>query len=296
MKANKQKQMKGLRTWKAMLVLLCISWVSMGFLQAQERATTVDWSGPVSGRTFTTNTDVYLTGDVTLNGKILVRAGVELNIYAKGADRKITRGNFTGQMFYTYAGSSTVAGGSLSFNADNRDYTITIDGGAEFEDDDAKKTLLNEPPTGKIIVAGGSLTMHHVIIQNGNIGATGAISFQSGQSMPNGSAYPVHIEDVTIRAIKGGGVVHFTAEDHHTFGDNDFLRVEIYNCSSFTNNNNEGATIRSVGGAKSNLVLNACEIHHNEAALGGAVLWNASAPNCTLKVSMKFRRHKHQHL
>ena len=36
-----------------------------------------------------------------------------------------------------------------------------------------------------------------------------------------------------------------------------------------------GGTIRAVGGVKSNLVLNACSIHDNEATYGGAVAWNA---------------------
>ena len=36
-----------------------------------------------------------------------------------------------------------------------------------------------------------------------------------------------------------------------------------------------GGTIRAVGGVKSNLVLNACSIHDNEARYGGAIAWNA---------------------
>ena len=58
-----------------------------------------DWYGPVSGKTYNSNTTVNLTGDVTLNGKIIID-GVTLTINSNGGSRVISRGSANSSCFF----------------------------------------------------------------------------------------------------------------------------------------------------------------------------------------------------
>ena len=106
--------MKKLHTLRMLLVLALLGWVG--------NAWALDWTGTVAGRTFTSNTTVNLTGNVTLTGRVNIENGCTVTIRASGANRTITRGSgYTGLMFYVY-GSSTLK--IVEYNG----YVVTISG------------------------------------------------------------------------------------------------------------------------------------------------------------------------
>ena len=106
--------MKKLHTLRMLLVLALLGWVG--------NAWALDWTGTVAGRTFTSNTTVNLTGNVTLTGRVNIENGCTVTIRASGANRTITRGSgYTGLMFYVY-GSSTLK--IVEYNG----YVVTITG------------------------------------------------------------------------------------------------------------------------------------------------------------------------
>ena len=87
-----------------------------------------DWSGPVSGKTYNRNTTVNLTGDVTLNGKIIIN-GVTLTIQlpnSQAPSRTISRGSANSCFF------EIRNGGRLVIKGQSDTKTITLDGGAKW--------------------------------------------------------------------------------------------------------------------------------------------------------------------
>ena len=108
--------MKNIRKLKTMLLVALLGWAGM--------ANAEDWSGTIStARTYSSNTQVNLVGNVTINAPITVTAGT-LTINASGADRTIYRGS---DMTGFSGGLITLSGtGCLVINGGT--YKVTFDG------------------------------------------------------------------------------------------------------------------------------------------------------------------------
>ena len=99
-------------SFRAMLVVaLMFFTVLPGFAE--------DWTGNKNGRTFSQNTELNVTGTVTLNGTQII-SGCTVTINASGANRTIRRGKADIALFDVRDGGTLIINGGT--------YKITIDG------------------------------------------------------------------------------------------------------------------------------------------------------------------------
>jgi len=228
-----------------------------------------DWSGTISGRTIYSNTTVYLTGDVSVTGQITIASGATLTINAYNGNRQINKSFNTSTLFYVESG------GGLEIYGNS--YHVTIDCGYVYSTSyDAYTSVISNGKSGRIIECKGDLTLNKVTLQNSSntSGSGNCLYFTNNGNSAN--LRTVNLTDVIIRGCKasGGPAVHFVNDDYHNAT---FTRVEISGCYATGAGNDFGCIIRENGGARVNLTLDNCHIHHNHSEnAGGAVGWNAA--------------------
>ena len=263
--------MKILRNFIILAILLACMFSFMGTAWAE------DWSGSVSGKTYTSNTTVYVKGDVTLNGQILVNHGVTLTIIANG-NYTIKRGTFNGYFFHpgSYNGSYDNTAGHISIDGGN--YTLTFDGGAVYNTPNVATSGLknNTAPSnyGRFLWCNGNVTMKNVIVQNFYEEAD--LFFQLRNQ--SNTDYTCKLTNCTFRGFYGGCLFYVYGPDKHdvtlkgvTFCDNDLTKND---------GDDFGSCIRANGNTRSAVKLVNCKILRNKVEFG-TIHWNTSKESTT---------------
>lgn len=280
------------------ILALCLCW---GVCLKGYSITSLSTTGTWNGGTLENNITITLTGNISMKGRIEIPSNKTLTIEAT-ANRTIT--NITdglSGMFIVRTGGKLVIQGT----ANGR---ITIDGGANF-------TWNGNPTNGVYLKKGtnsislkvaaiyneGTLDLDYVTIQNVNNSVAGysggAIRIQgAGKSVKNG---PTTLDHCTIQLCAAGHGSALQITTQNTCADNtptscpvSLTDCIIQHCYTGINNQSgetstEGGTIRTNGGAISNLNLTRVQVLNNYSGHSGAgIYWNAggrpgSNPVCT---------------
>ena len=290
--------------WICLVMLQGCVGVSWG-----QNLTTLNNSGTWNGGTLTKNITVELTGDVTLNSRIIIPEGKTLTIQL--ADNvtesvSITNGaSALNQMFYIRSGGTLIIKGRNRNNMDDHLYVI-IDGGAKFGDWSDQSPYLTQGTGGLAMTKAnssdnasaiwnrGTLSMKYAKIQNVYVkdeaDSGGAIYINSGEGKVNG---PTTIEDCIIEKCKTvhGSALHITTQGTDKKPETCAVTIEnsiIRYCYATAQDNDyiQGGTIRTNGKAVSNLNLkNVSFINNYSEGNGGAVYWNGGGhkdTKCTI--------------
>lgn len=196
---NKKKRFMNLRT---MLVVVLMCFMAMpGFAE--------NWTGNKAARTFTSSTELNVTGMVTLTGTQTID-GCTVTINASGADMTIQRGAKNIALF------DVLNGGTLIINGGT--YKITIDGRAGTYTCDGNNTVNGNDSWGHSAIqvrAGGTAQLTDVTITHNYL--TNVTSVESNPNATHGGAIFVRgtleCTNCTIsdcRATQGGGICVFS--------------------------------------------------------------------------------------
>ncbi len=158
---KKMYKKKSFLNVKAMLVMALVCFMAMpGFAE--------DWNGNKAGRTFTQNTDLNVTGTVTVTGTQVI-SGCTVTINASNANRTILRGARDIALFDVRSGGTLIINGGT--------YKITIDGNGY------NNTATNTPTTGDyayygysaiLVREGGNAQLTDVTMSNHKWTGTGS--------------------------------------------------------------------------------------------------------------------------
>lgn len=244
------------------------------------------WSGTVTGKTYTASTDIYVSGNVTLNDVVTIPKGVTVNIRtAKNTTNKtytITRGTGTGAMFVVEEGGRLRIQGNAASGASGN--TLIVDGGAKWSKEDptdGTRTNSGKKVSQAAIVCHGYLTLSDMIIQNNDntSGEGGGLRMAPNTETQKGDASISSIEIRKCAAQNGGAIKldgNFTAIED---GDGDGYGFTMNNSKVYYNHSrdNAGGTIRSNGASTGIYRFSGCEIYKNRCeARGGAFYWNGA--------------------
>ena len=244
------------------------------------------------------NITVNLTGDVTVQGRILIPNGITLTINANGAERLIkwvpkdNAYEHRWRMFHIESGGKLVITGTEGAR-------IIIDGGAQ---------LSRDPETGIITMTGGTairqvailnqgaLDLDYVTIRNvynneSNQGAAIRISTQVDGSTNYRNFETTLSYCIIENCVSGHGpalLMHnqYTDTKHPSSQTASYQKNTATNCAvslfnttiqhCYSSAANEGGIIRTWGNAVGNLLLGKCIIKENRSeGSAGAVYWNA---------------------
>ena len=280
------------------ILALCLCW---GVCLKGYSITSLKNSGTWDGGTLENNISITLTDNISMKGTIEIPSGKTLTIEATANHtiKNITDG--LSGMFIVRTGGKLVIQGT----ANGR---ITIDGGANF-------TWNGNPTDGVYLKKGtnsislkvaaiyneGTLDLDYVTIQNVNNSVAGysggAIRIQgAGATVVNG---PTTLDNCIIQKCAAGHGSALQITTQNTCADNtptscpvSLTDCIIQHCYTGINNQSgetstEGGTIRTNGGAISNLNLTRVQVLNNYSGHSGAgIYWNAggrpgSNPVCT---------------
>ena len=254
--------------WMLVLILVLLGWIG---------AYAQSWDPTHTQGTFT------LDNDVTVNHEITLTDDLTINV---GSGHRIKKGNFRGALF-------TIPNGyTLTIKGAEGD-TITIDGGIIYNTPNDARTqpVTSDEAThhGYAIHAKGNLVLEYVTIQNfWNVGAESRI-----QNLGHGGAIAsdnatntlktIDLSNVLIRGCSAlmGAALLGEGDDYH---DCTFTNVTIKTCYvhgqwlTFDDNYHGDGMIRTMGGSKTSMILDGCEIYENRSTgtvrgLGGGITW-----------------------
>ena len=279
------------RIWLLFLFSFCF-WLGQAWGQTLET-----WSGTVAGKTYTTNTIVTVTGDVTLTSEIVVK-GCDFELKTDGYNRKITRSYGGGDRMFNI-NPNKESGNTFTINGNGA--TLTIDGGCVYATEYDASSSASSSKNGLMIhCRDANMYMTNVIMQNGyNSDGPGAIRI--GNPEKTTTCYEFQLTNVVMRGLKGqmGAAVFFGAapsdggvDCHNVLFEN----VEIYGCYSTgkektvegtTTITEPGGTIKSNGSkTKSTVVFKDCYIHDNKSEYeGGGIYWDATGSGSSLTIN-----------
>lgn len=201
---------------------------------------TWDGSAEIAATTFSTNTRITLTGNVTLKGCITISGG-EVIFQTDGvADRMIKRKYASGNTFTMF----DVTGGTLRMDGNGK--TLTVDGAAIFATAfDASTSMTNSSyyNGNMFYIKNAHMYATDCIFQNGyNSDGPGAIRIGT----TNSTNYDFKLTNVIIRAFRGRmGPAVFFGYSGSGYGDThraEFDNLEVYGCRSTGNSDNSGIT------------------------------------------------------
>ena len=304
--------MKTIRKMKWMFVLLGLCWTNMANAQP--------WDEIPSHGTYTLSSNVLLSYSIKLDGDLTITTSGDYTIYKAWAytPGDVVPGIEEGQDNVSITDMFITNGYNLIIKGVSGGH-ITLDGGAMFIDNDARKGLKDNKfnaskrpnidlKPGTLIAVDGlsSVELENVTLQNcfnadaivnnadgfgtHSIVAIGAgAGIYTGRVSHFGTRKLVKLTNCEIKACYGGQGAAINCDGYNVI---EVKNVSMHHCYS----PGGSGTVGTGGGAKAILTLDNCQIYENEARLwGGGLSWYAGGRDdskMTVKGNTKIHHNK----